>query len=70
LFYNKPLGRSKKTGGIEIELDTSAPGDNINIIQKKTETLIDHSKEAGLEVNKEKIKYVYVVSSTESREKS
>jgi hypothetical protein len=33
-------------------------GDNIDTIKKNTETLIDHSKEVGLEVNAEKIKYI------------
>jgi hypothetical protein len=33
-------------------------GDNIDIIKKNTENLIDASKEIGLEVNTEKIKYL------------
>jgi hypothetical protein len=33
-------------------------GDNIDTIQKNTETLIDASKEFGLEVNADKIKYM------------
>jgi hypothetical protein len=32
-------------------------GDNIDAIKKNTETLIDASKEVGLEVNAEKTKY-------------
>jgi hypothetical protein len=32
--------------------------DNIHIIKKNTETLIDASKEVGLEVNTEKTKYM------------
>jgi hypothetical protein len=32
--------------------------DNINIVKKNTETLIDASKEVGLEVNTEKTKYM------------
>jgi hypothetical protein len=33
-------------------------GDNINIIKENTQTLIDASKEVGLEVNTEKTKYM------------
>jgi hypothetical protein len=33
-------------------------GDNIDIIKKNTETLIDASKEVGLEINIEKTKYM------------
>jgi hypothetical protein len=33
-------------------------GDNIDTVQKNTETLIDASKEVGLEINIEKIKYI------------
>jgi hypothetical protein len=35
-------------------------GDNIDIINKNTHALIDASKEVGLEVNKEKTKYMLV----------
>jgi hypothetical protein len=35
-------------------------GDNVDIIDKTTETLIDTSKEAGLEVNTEKTKYMFL----------
>jgi hypothetical protein len=35
-------------------------GDNIDIINKNTETLIDASKELGIEVNMEKTKYMLV----------
>jgi hypothetical protein len=47
-------------------------GNNIDIINKNTETLNDASKEVGLEINVEKTKYiVYVaISSPECRLKS
>jgi hypothetical protein len=45
-------------------------GGNVDLIKKNTETLIDASKGVGLEVNKEKTKYVYIaVSSPECRAK-
>jgi hypothetical protein len=34
--------------------------DNIDVIKKNTETLIDASKEVGLEVNAEKTKYMFL----------
>jgi hypothetical protein len=40
--------------------DVNLLGDNIDIINKNTETLIDASKEVGLEVNIEKTKYMLV----------
>jgi hypothetical protein len=38
--------------------DVSLLLDNINTIKKKTDSLIDASKEVGLEVNTEKTKYI------------
>jgi hypothetical protein len=35
-------------------------GDNIDTVKKNTETLIDASKEVGLEINVEKIKYMFL----------
>jgi hypothetical protein len=37
-------------------MDVNLLGDNIDIIKKNTEALIDASKEVGLEVNTEKTK--------------
>jgi biotin operon repressor len=37
-------------------------GDNIDIIKKNRETLIDASKEVGLEINEEKTKYMLLSS--------
>jgi hypothetical protein len=46
-------------------------GDNIDTTKKNTETLVDASKEVGLEVNTEKTKYMYVdILSPECRTKS
>jgi site-specific DNA-adenine methylase len=38
--------------------DVNLLGDSINTIKKNTQTLIDASKEVGLEVNTEKTKYM------------
>jgi hypothetical protein len=40
--------------------DVNLLGDNIDTVNKNTETLIDASKEVGLEVNVEKTKYILV----------
>jgi hypothetical protein len=49
--------------------DVNLLGDNIDTINKNTETLIDASKEVGLEINVEKTKYM-LLSSPECRSKS
>jgi hypothetical protein len=38
--------------------DVNLLGDDIDTIEKNTETLIDASKEVGLEINVEKTKYM------------
>jgi hypothetical protein len=40
--------------------DVSLLGDNIDTIKKDTETLIDASKEVGLEINVEKTEYMFM----------
>jgi hypothetical protein len=41
--------------------DVNLLGDNIDIIEKNTETLIHASKEVGLEINVEKTKYMLLL---------
>jgi sorting nexin-29 len=63
-----PLGRSRKSDvGLKLNGthqllayadDVNLLGDNIDTIKKNKETLIDGSKEVGLEINAEKTKYM------------
>jgi hypothetical protein len=51
--------------------DVNLLGHNIDTIKKNTQTIIDASKEVGLEIYVEKTKYVYVaISSPECRSRS
>jgi hypothetical protein len=60
-----PLGRSQKTGWdwvngkhqlLAYAEDVTLLGDNVETVKRNTETLIDASKEVGLEVNIKKTK--------------
>jgi hypothetical protein len=48
--------------------DVNLLGDNIDTINRNTETLIDASKEVGLEVNVEKTKYMLVSRDQNARQ--
>jgi hypothetical protein len=54
----------KSHGGVNLLAyadDVNLLGDNIDIIKKNMETLIDVSKEVGLEINVEKTKYMLLL---------
>jgi hypothetical protein len=56
-----PLGRSRKTRTHQLLAyadDVNLLGDNKDTIKKNTETVIDASKEVGLEISVEKTKYM------------
>jgi hypothetical protein len=50
--------------------DVNLLGNNVDAIKKNTETFNDCSKEVGLEINVEKTKYMFAISSPECRSKS
>jgi hypothetical protein len=45
-------------------------GNNIDTVEKNAETIIDASKEVGLEINAEKTKHMFAISSSECKSKS
>jgi hypothetical protein len=61
-MYSKQCNVGLKLNGTHQLLvyadDVYVLGDNIDTIKKNTHTLIDSSKEIGLEVNTEKTKYM------------
>jgi hypothetical protein len=50
--------KSNGTHQLVVYADVNLLGDNIGTIKKNIETLIDDSKEVGLEVNTEETKYM------------
>jgi hypothetical protein len=50
--------------------DVNLLGDNINTTKKNTKTLVDASKEVGVEVNAEKTKYMLLSRHQNARTKS
>jgi hypothetical protein len=62
LFTDKSLQVGQKLNGTHQLLaysdDVNLLGDNIDTIKKNAETLIDASKEVGLEINAKETKYM------------
>jgi hypothetical protein len=63
VFENRVLKGIFRSKGDEVANDVNLLGNNMYTIEKNTETLIDASKEAGLEINVEKTRYMFAVSS-------
>jgi hypothetical protein len=76
LLFNFALGMSKKTkwdwnGTHQLLIyadDVNLLGDNIDTIKENTKTLIDSTKEVGLEINAEKTEYMLLFRRQNARQ--